>query len=257
MKRVMKIATLLAPLLMVVLLGFVTRHQNQMPCSGLDIAINSDAQMYFIDQEDILNHVDNASDSVIGRRMIELNTLHIEETIEKLPEVRKADVYKAINGKLHINVDLRVPVARVFNKNGSSFYVDRDGEIMPLSTKYSARILTVNGNIFYAQNINNEELVLNENFAKQIEEIYHLASYVADDEFWKAQIQQVYVDENLDYVLIPRVGNYEIQFGNISDMETKFMKLNSFYEQALSKTDWNKYKTINLKYRDQIVCFKK
>jgi len=58
-------------------------------------------------------------------------------------------------------------------------------------------------------------------------------------------------------VLIPRVGNYEIQFGKMTDLETKFLKLNSFYEQALSKTDWNKYKTINLKYKDQIVCFKK
>jgi cell division protein FtsQ len=258
MKNVVKkLAPLFALLLVVVLLGFVTRHQNQMPCQGLDVAISSEAEMYFIDKIDVENHVINASDSVVGKRMIDLNTLHIEQVIETLPEVKKADVYKTINGRLKVNVELRVPVARVFNKNGNSFYIDKQGEMMPLSTKYSARILTVNGNIHQPQNAGNAGVMVAERFEKQLREIHEIASFIAADSFWSAQIQQVYVDEKLEYVLIPRVGNYEIQFGKMTDIETKFLKLNSFYEQALSKTDWNKYKTINLKYKDQIVCFKK
>jgi cell division protein FtsQ len=252
-----KIAPFMAPLVLIVMLGFVTRHHNQMACQGLDIAISSSEEMYFIEQADVRNHVNNAADSVIGKPMIDLNTLHIEEVLEKLPEVKRADVFKTINGRLQVNVDLRVPVARVFNKNGTSFYIDQQGKIMPLSTRYSARILTINGNIIPDQKSDSEGFVPNKRFEKQIEDLYKLASFIAANSFWKAQIQQVYVDEKLEYVLIPRVGNYEIQFGKIADLETKFLKLNSFYEQALSKTDWNKYSTINLKYKDQIVCFKK
>jgi cell division protein FtsQ len=117
--------------------------------------------------------------------------------------------------------------------------------------------MAVNGRILSAQSntLNPDKHVFT--WAEQREEIHRLARYIASDSFWKAQIQQVYVDENLEYVLIPRVGNHEIQFGKMDDLEIKFKKLKAFYEQALSKSDWNQYQSVNLKYKNQIVCKKK
>jgi len=56
--------------------------------------------------------------------------------------------------------------------------------------------------------------------------------------------------------LISRVGNQPVLFGDINDMEEKFDKLLLFYKEGLSKTGWNQYKTINLTYKDQVVCTK-
>ena len=40
--------------------------------------------------------------------------------------------------------------------------------------------------------------------------------------------------------------------------EEKFEKLKMFYTEGLNKTDgWNKYSTINIKYKNQVVCTKK
>ena len=252
-----KIAPLFALLVLLVLFGFVTRHQIQSTCSGVEIDVRSAAGMFFIDRNDVYHQVVNAADSVEGRKLIELDAQLIENALASLPEVKGVDVFKTIDGKLKVNVDLRVPVARIFHPNGNSFYIDEEGSLMPLSTKYTARILTVNGFIWDTKIPADKEIPEVSIWEQQQQDIYRLATFIGADPFWKAQIQQVYVDENLEYVLIPRVGNYEIEFGKMDHIERKFMQLNAFYEQALSKTDWNKYQSINLKYKDQIVCRKK
>ena len=48
-----------------------------------------------------------------------------------------------------------------------------------------------------------------------------------------------------------------IVIGEVYNLESKFNKLMLFYEEGLSKTGWNEYKTINLKYKDQVVCTKR
>ena len=41
------------------------------------------------------------------------------------------------------------------------------------------------------------------------------------------------------------------------EVESKFDKLKTFYTEAMEHEGWRKYKEINLKYEDQIVCKKK
>lgn len=252
-----KIWPLFGALVLLVLVGFVTRHQNQVGCKSVEILVHSKAGMYFIDQHDVYHQVVNAADSVEGRPMIEIDTRHIENAISQMPEVKKVDVFKTIHGRLQVVVDLRVPIARVFNPNGTSFYLDESGQMMPLSNKYTARILAVNGHVKQAALRSDKEIPEVSQWDQQRRDIHQLASFIQTDSFWKAQIQQLYVDENLEYVLIPRVGNYEIHFGKMNEIETKFSHLNAFYEQALSGGDWNKYSVINLKYKDQVVCKQK
>ena len=41
------------------------------------------------------------------------------------------------------------------------------------------------------------------------------------------------------------------------NMEDKFDNLSLFYKSGVQQTGWKKYKEINLKYKDQIVCIKR
>lgn len=252
-----KIGPLFGLLTLLVLFGFVTSTQNHMPCTGVEINVQSKAQMFFIDRTDVYHQIVNTADSVEGQVLSALNIQQIEDAIAAMPEVKSVDVFRTINGKLEVKVDLRVPIARVFYPNGHSFYLDEEGGIMPLSNKYTARVLTVNGFVWDTKIPADKDVPEVSIWDKQQRDVYRLATFIESDPFWKAQIQQVYVDENLEYVLIPRVGNYEIQFGEMDRIERKFSQLNAFYEQALSKSGWNKYRSINLKYKDQIVCRKK
>jgi cell division protein FtsQ len=84
-----------------------------------------------------------------------------------------------------------------------------------------------------------------------------LAAYINSDPFLKSQIIQLYIKENKEIELIPRVGNHNILLGKINGYEEKFKKLKLFYSEGVKQTGWNNYKEINLKFKDQIVCVKK
>jgi cell division protein FtsQ len=81
-----------------------------------------------------------------------------------------------------------------------------------------------------------------------------LGSFLENDPFWNAQIEQIYIDSSGDIILSPRVGDHKIIFGDLKDMGTKFNKLYTFYKNIVPEEGWEKYSTVNLKYKDQIVC---
>jgi cell division protein FtsQ len=84
-----------------------------------------------------------------------------------------------------------------------------------------------------------------------------MIKYIDDDDFWSAQIDQIYVDSNNDIDLIPRVGNQLIHIGTTENIEGKLKNLAAFYDKVLPEVGWNKYSVINLEYKDQIVCKKR
>jgi cell division protein FtsQ len=87
-----------------------------------------------------------------------------------------------------------------------------------------------------------------------LKDIYYLVNHVSGDDFWSAQIDQIYVDGNNEIDLIPRVGNHKIRLGTVENLEGKLRNLETFYDDVLPVVGWNKYSLINLEYKDQIVC---
>jgi len=86
--------------------------------------------------------------------------------------------------------------------------------------------------------------------------LYKTAYYLKKDTLWDAQIEQLFVDANHDIELIPRVGNQRILLGNADSLEVKMKNLLAFYKKAMPQVGWDTYKTINIKYTNQIVCEK-
>jgi cell division protein FtsQ len=244
-----------------VMLGFVHHEQQALVCKGISIRIDNEFDHEFIDVEDIRKLIVNSGDSIIGQPVASIDVGHLEKLIGNHPSVAKADVYKTIDGEIQVEVRQRNPILRVFPVNGDGFYIDEEGSFMPLSNKYSAKVLVANGHIvagnaIYSTSI--PEIIKNDSLSSKtiLDDLFLLAKYINEDEFRKAQIQQVYVDITREIELIPRVGNHRIIIGDVSDIEEKFNRLWIFYTKGLSKTGWNEYETINLKYKNQIVCTK-
>jgi cell division protein FtsQ len=87
-----------------------------------------------------------------------------------------------------------------------------------------------------------------------LKDIFYLVNYINRDDFWSAQIDQIFVDGNDEIDLIPRVGNHTVHLGNAENFETKLSILEKFYDKVLPEVGWNKYSVINLAFKDQIVC---
>jgi cell division protein FtsQ len=65
------------------------------------------------------------------------------------------------------------------------------------------------------------------------------------------------VTANNEIILIPRIGDHEVELGTLDDYPIKLAKLKMFYLHGLNKIGWGDYKSISLKFKNQVVCTKK
>jgi cell division protein FtsQ len=169
-----------------------------------------------------------------------------------------------VSGDVNINIKQRKPVVRIMNTHGESFYIDNKATIMPLADHYTARVLVVNGFIpeKYSQLYNYSILQIEKDSAFKaitvIDDIYEVANYIKNDTLLNSLITQAYINKEREIELYPAIGNQKILFGTGTDIADKFEKLKIFYTQGLNSVNgWDKYSTINLKYKNQVVCIKK
>lgn len=245
---------------LVALLSFAEARHTSKICSKLRVNVLGTDKQQFISYRDVEELVLNQGDSILNQPISSIALQRIEERLESRAAVKNAEVYLSLNGALHVRVEQRTPLVRVINKRGESGYLDELGYFMPLSEKYAARVLVANGNIedgLWA--FNYEEVAVSDSLRSEtvLDEIFELAQFIHERPFWKAQITQVYYNEEGDFELIPRVGAHIIVLGKAEHLEEKFGKLYAFYKKGLPYTDWNAYERINLKFNNQVVCTKK
>ena len=59
-----------------------------------------------------------------------------------------------------------------------------------------------------------------------------MADFVNKDDFWRAQIEQVFIQQNGELLLLPQVGDYLIEFGTPDNYELKLRNLKAVYQQG-------------------------
>jgi len=264
MKKVIQIILWLLPALgLPVILGFAGAEQNNVLCTGISINIDNTDENFFVDETDIREIIYSKGDSLVGNPVSQVNFNNLEQLILKNPSIKDAQVYASVNGELRADIMQRKPVVRIYNNSGESFYIDETGNVMPLSSKFASRVLIANGNIsdsFAGLSLlnvkKNEE---NDSLASKtmIDDIFELVNFIEKDKFLKAHIQQIFINEKNEIEVVPMVGDHKIIVGDKKDLDTKFRKLMLLYQKGFSKTGWNQYSVINLKYKNQVICTKK
>ncbi len=245
------------------LLGFANKRQQQLLCKQVDVHIDETVNHEFIDQHDIQDLI-NTKGIVIGKPLGAINTALLEKIILTNPFVDRAEVYSSIDGTLHADVLQRDPIVRIINMHDEQFYIDKQGEFMPVSSHYTPPVIVANGFIFntYAEMKIHDQVAVADTSTDSlavphmINQVYTLAKYIEADSFWTANTEQIYVNGSQELELIPRIGNHRIVIGDTTNLADKFKRLMVFYQEGLSKTGWNNYSVINLKFRDQVVCTK-
>lgn len=248
---------------LVIAMSFVSTRRKQLVCSDIKVFLTDNSEHKFVTEEEIKDLLIKKGNNVMGLKIDEINTQEIEERIRKNGAIKRADVYVTAGGDVRVDIAQRDPMFRVRNKRGQSYYIDVEGKKMPLSRKYTAHVLLASGNIVEHFELDKTIDILCDQ--RDVEtpknyilcDLYVLGRFICEDDFWRSQIEQVYVNDNNEFELIPRVGAHQIIFGSIENYEKKFRNLKVFYEKGLNKVGWNKYTRINLKFDNQIVCTKR
>jgi len=223
-----------------IVMGFAGTKQKNTICETIVIDIDQSDDAYFVVRDGVLNMFQREGIEIIGKPVSALDYELLESVLYTDPFIKEAQVYSTISGELRMKISQKKPVMRILSPELGNFYLDENRERIPLSKNYSARVIVANGHI-------NSDMV---------EDLFLLATFVNKNQFWKSQIQQIYVAWPDEIQLIPRVGKHKILLGGVSNLAEKFDNLLSLYKHGLNNVGWDKYKSIDLSYKDQIVCKK-
>lgn len=266
MKQKIKIA-----LIWVLLIGTLTttvalacNASKAVRVSAISVHISDNSHNKFISESDVTQVFDKENIKLVGSLIDSVNLHYIEDVLlHNNKSIRQAEVYRTVYGEIGVNVEQRQPVMRIINPNGDSYYIDANGQVMPLSKKYTAHVIIVNGNLnepymdHVGENLQRLQTKGDKSSGELLPDLFKLVQFINGNKFWKSQIEQIYINQKKEIELVPRVGNHTIILGSVDDMHEKFDNLQAFYKQGLSKYGWNKYRTINLKFKNQIVCTKR
>jgi len=234
----------------VVLMSFIEIKKSEVICK--DVKVYIPGNQYFIDKDEVDNILEVKSNALIGHKLDDINIHALENKLKANPFIEFAKVYADMDGVIQVEISQRQPIMRVVNKFDQDFYIDQHGLKIPLSQNFTAKVLVATGNI--DELFSNRVDSLHTDLAK---DLYKTADFIRKDSLWSAQIVQVFVNDNHEMELIPRVGNQRILLGNADSLKTKFANLLVFYKQALPKVGEDVYKIINIKYANQVIGVKK
>ena len=203
---------------------------------------------------------------VVGQRIDSVNLVEFDKKLKEFPYLESVDIVTN-QGIVIVKAKQEKVIAKVFNTKNELFYLAKSGKLLPIDSLPAGRVVVANGTIsqrykphtFANAEEKNDSLKNAKGYYSNIYTVWKIADYLDENVFWKAQIGQMYVDENNDINLITTVGEQRVIFGKFrycdnasEEVKQRFDNLKSVYKQGFKIIGWDKYKTINLKFGQEV-----
>lgn len=244
-----EIRIMAALLAVAAIIAFTEGRQEGVVVGDVRVKVDNIHENHFLDEQDILSLMEFDKVAMKGARFSDVNMREVERKIMREPFVQDAQLYSDLKGNIVVRASLRRPVARIVRNDGPDGYIAEDGTIMPVSEKFTARVLLISGG--YVPTVLKQRTLGETETGQQLMEVIRT---IRADEFWSAQITQLVIDSKARITMLPQVGNEKIEFGMPERIEQKFSKLMVFYKEILPRMGWNRYSRVNLEYAGQIVA---
>lgn len=218
---------------------FLTPGYDEEQCKGVEIFMEEEQEVLTV--QNVENIIKSKKLDPTGKPMKDVDCAVIEKAIKEYSLVEACECYKTHKGLVGIRVRNKMPIMQVFDENGKEFFIDDSGCIIE-GVQNALYLPIASGHI--EPSMADGELLA-------------VARFLQGDRFWNQQIEQVYFTPKKEVVLIPRVGNHTIELGMVENLDGKFEKLKEFYEKGLNEIGWNKYKKLNIEFKDKVIGTKK
>lgn len=177
-----------------------------------------------------------------------LNLKSLENLLVSHALIRNADIYLDAKNILHADIYQRSPIIRIIDITGQQYYLDAEGYKIPVSDRYSSRVLVATGQL---ANIPGDRVRSKENLFYS--GLLKIAKIIRADTFVNSLVEQIHIDDNGEFTLIPKVGSEKIFLGGPDMLLDKLDRLKLFYRENMGRQGWNVYKVVNLKFKGQVI----
>ncbi len=231
------------------LIAFGERKQGGSVCKDIVIELDNLNENHFLDEADVMRLVENSGQAIKGTGIDRINLKEIESKLRYDKHILDAQLFGDLKGNLIVNVELRRPIARIVQSDAPDAYIAEDGVIMPVSEKYTSRVMLLSGP-YVKKLLEMGDLKSTDEGTQLLE----LIEYINADKFWKAQVAQMDIGGEGKISIFPQVTGQKVEFGKPENIEAKLRKLMIFYKEILPQRGWTKYERVNLEYEGQVIA---
>ena len=246
-----KIFKLIA-ILLIVSLGVgmaLLRHSSResyaiMDCNRLEVSFTD--SLKFVSENDIRRFLDRNYGIYVGQKLDSVRLERIEEMLESRNVVLNSEAWVTADGTLHVSISQRAPILR-FMDGQRGYYMDAEGFVFPLHKTYTAKVPVIEGNI----------PLMNELDDKWKNDMLEFHDFLMSNDNYAVMVEKMSINKDGDLVIETGRGDEKFIFGEIESLKEKFRKVERYYAYIVPNAADKKYKTVILKYKNQIVCREK
>lgn len=208
-------------------------------CRSVTVQIVNKDSTVFVTEQGVQAELAQSGIKVIGKPMWQINAARIEEVLGHSDYLENVECVKAKDGELIIRASQLVPVMRVFDNDGTSYYVNAAGKHMNATAIYHSDVPVVQGH-----------------FTKQFPatRLLPLVKYVESDSLLRTLVTMYSMRDSNNIFLVPSIYGHVVNMGGVNGFEQKFEKLKLFYRKVMPAKGWETYDTISVKWNHQVVA---
>jgi len=251
-----------AILLLVVLIWQLNRHYQEQFLEKIQIEIKNPADKLNFDESDILQMLLQQHGNLLTRKIKEVNTIIIYDSLQKNPWFKNIQIYLQ-NNILHIELTVRNPIARLFPLHQESYFLDDEGYELPHPQKPIHHVIPISGK-YIPPYVPASKFTLLDSISYDslqkvsiLSKIYTLAYKIEADSLLKEIISQIHVQSSNNFEIITFLSDHIYILGDLDDIELKLLNLKNFLMYGYPKIDASLYETFNFQYINQVVGTKK
>jgi len=246
-RKVMRaIVSLVLIICCVTALSSASKISKELRVKKVEIEILNDEKIHFLDEAKVMQIMRGKDSIQITQQLLrEIDVRKMESLINSTPWVKDAQVYIDNLHNLHVLVMQRMPIARVFDVAGNSYYIDSNNKMLPLSADY----------VHYTPVITDVPVFKNDSLRTALKwEMIYVVNKIAAHPFWSSQVSHCSIDSEFNVVLHPVLGNQKVIVGDTSNFDLKLNELFAFYKSISNRIGWDKYEVLDLRFKNQVVA---
>ena len=232
-------------LILILLLAYATiatiwaNHKaSKEKCIDIDVEISNTNLSNFITEEGVRAELGDLDKNISQYFIKDINIDSLEHFLSADNRYENVECSWTNQRRLRIDITPMIPEIRVFTPS-ESYYINKDGKHINADINFITDVPIVSGNF-------------SESFRPT--ELLPITRYIAQDSVLKNLISMVSADSRTNIVLHSRIKGHVVNIGDTTNLPVKFENLLLFYRQVMPYKGWERYDTITLKYKGQIVA---
>ena len=241
----------------ITLFAFARKSYLGSPLKGINLNMERVHEAGFVEDDSIMAQAKSISGMEHHAAIADIDMMQLHRMLDENPWIARSSVYIDLNDTLRLTAAEYEPVLRVYNQEGRSVYITREGVMIPSCPRYTPHLIIASGNYGFAPPRSNDNISDSLYLNSGLAEALAIAQAIEKEPFLQEHIGQIYRNNNNEFEVI--VNNLPIQVivGDTCGIDNKLFRLKALLEKYQGTTELEAYQSMSLKYKNQIVCTKK